>query len=270
MTINTDTGTGYDVPRHTAAVGAILAACDHTIGEIANEHWHPTQASAVHSPAYLLAMRQLIPATVPCALSAAEDDERPSPTQAYPTAGGDLITVHLQRGLEPWFKEACRVREQADISEWHGVPVINNEPTKTRHDPAFHFLLGLCARGFNLPVTVFHSESGLQARPLSGDEQACAHDLVRGYTALAGDAPFSYRGSHYPVADAAWYEPDQGARCWRAYGFTRAPADGPSYVVFSGLPATDYRDADARWTDGWVPLAVEAVADQTSLVRIGR
>lgn len=270
VTINTDTGTGYDVREHTLLVGQILRDFDHAIGEIANEHWHQSQSSAVHSVDYLRELRQLIPFDVCCALSAAQEDELPTPNTDYPTGeGADFITVHLERGIDPWFKEACRVKEQWDISARHNKPVINNEPTKTRNNAEFHFLLGACSRGFGNPVTVYHSESGLQARPLNAVEEECARELVRGYTSLEGNSRFTYNGSHYPVEDADWYEPNQGSTCWRAYGFF-SPDGGPSHVVFSGLPGTDFHDANPRWTGGWHPTHTVAVAQQTAVVRVER
>lgn len=263
----TDSASGYDIRQHVREVGLICAQHDHTILQIANEYWHPSQASQVHEPAYLRDLALLVPGRVPVALGAAEVDELPAPDADYPPTGGtaDYATVHLARGIEPWFKEACRVREQEAISARHGIPVVNGEPSKTRTDPDYHFLLGACARGFGCPITVFHSESGLQGRELSENEAACAADLVAGYTVFGTDERLEYRGSRYPVKDAAWYEPDQGKACWRAYGFLRGQR---GHVVFSGLPGEDWRAAGPAWTDGWAPVGVVATRPGVAVVEV--
>lgn len=193
VTAVTDSSTGYDVASHLRQVSAICSAAPNCILEAANEYYHPTQSALVRDPTRLAALARRTIAGPVWALGAPPFDALRN--NAWPIPAGDFITVHLDRG-RPFWEQLAHVRALARIGARTGKPVINNEPIgaaevpepgRRESDPRFYFALGALSRLFELGV-VFHSEDGLNGRPLGPRQRRAAEALVAGFTSIPTDA----------------------------------------------------------------------------------
>jgi sugar phosphate isomerase/epimerase len=160
---------GVDPAAHVAAVGRICAAHDNCILELANEPGHPSQATALHDPAYLQRLARLVPANVLVSLGSVEYGD------AY--GAGSYVTWHPPRTAH-WVE---RLVEGKDLLERFGKPVVADEPTgaadaadpgRRDNDPA-HFRAAARLLGRMGVGATFHYEGGMHARLPTRTELAC-------------------------------------------------------------------------------------------------
>jgi hypothetical protein len=231
----TDSGTGYDVGAHLRAIAAIVAAHPNALLEVANEPWHPTQSDEVNDPARLLALaRSRVPAGVIYALGAGAEDEADAGGH-YATDGGAFNTAHLDRGRDTW-NQVRRLREIAGISEatrkpaMSGEPIgaaepselvdpVSKKPRQRRTDPEFFFAMGALCRGFELGC-VFHSQDGLEAKPLGPVTTACAQAFLAGWRAIDTTDRLQFLNAGWPGSPVAKANFESGVT--RAYSFVAA------------------------------------------------
>jgi hypothetical protein len=193
VTAVTDSRGGFDVEAHLRAVSDICASSSNCLIEAANEYYHPTQSDAVQDPRRLSAIARRAIAGSLWSLGAPPFDQLQD--GKWPIAAGDFITVHLDRGRPRW-EQLARLRALAEIADVTNRPVISNEPigaaeAPQRHrresDPDFFFALGALGRLLELG-SVFHSEDGLHARPLGGNQRRCAEAFVAGASSIRTEA----------------------------------------------------------------------------------
>ncbi len=213
----TETGTGYDPPQHVSEIVARVNGRNNTLLELANEPWHPTQKDL--TPAYLQQiMRDRVPTPMAAGLGAAEDDE----SKDY--AAGDFIPVHLSRARDKW-NMVRRVREMEAL----GGCAFNQEPIgaaeasipgKREADPAIFYTMAALNRLFNVGG-VFHSEDGLNARPLGPNQRRCAEAFLRGSRVWNDMDRLQYLNVGHagsPIVSATFNEGDMGRPgCTRSY-----------------------------------------------------
>ena len=186
---DTRTYPGMSYEAHVAAIGQIAALYPAAVVEIGNEIRHFTQDSRLDDPAYLMALRGLVPSRVMVALGAAHgpDDESRDFT------GGDYVTVHGDRadGDDGW-RYIRHANEQRVLSEAVGKPVINDEPLRDDPDLAKQragaWLTGMMQLG-----DTFHYASGLRGEIPTG----AALDQFRARAAGWTDIPAMWRGRYY-------------------------------------------------------------------------
>jgi hypothetical protein len=187
-----------DHRAHVKAVGAVAAVHHNALVEIANEPWHPTQNARLHDPAYVKALADLVPSSVPVALGSAEKDP------AY--AAGRYATWHAPRlsGEGGWAHVLALAEGARLVEDWR-KPVVSDEPVgaaaqtipgRRDHDPARFAAAAALSRLAGLGAT-FHYERGLQAQLPAGRELECfaawrgglnlLRDLPRGGTFLNAD-----------------------------------------------------------------------------------
>ena len=173
-----DTATiALDFPRHVKAVAEICARHPNVLLEIANEPVHPTQARALHDPAYVTSLAQLVPAGIPVSLGSVENGD------AF--GAGTYVTWHAPRGRD-WPRQ---IGEQgAALLRKFGKPVISDEPMgaadkavagRRDSDPARFRASAQASARAGLGAT-FHYEGGLQARLPTRTERACLDAWING------------------------------------------------------------------------------------------
>lgn len=165
-----DTGAiAIDIPSHVRAVADICARHGNAVLEIANEPWHPTQARALHDPAYLQQLDATLPPAVPIALGAVEAND------GY--GAGDYATWHAPRTRD----HARAVAQGAELVRRFKKPVVSDEPIgaadraipgRRDNDPTRFRAAAAATRRAGLGAT-FHYEGGLQARLPSAIEARC-------------------------------------------------------------------------------------------------
>ncbi len=283
----TDSGTGYDVVSHLRAVAGICAAHAGCLLEVANEIGHPTQSGQVNDVAWLRGVARLgIPSGVPWALGSGETDEATA-AGVYPTDGGLFNDAHLDRGRDTW-NQVRRLREIAGISEATRKPAMSGEPIgaadpeeltdpatgrprQRRTDPEFFFAMGALCRGFELGC-VFHSQDGLEARPLGPTTRACAEAFIAGWRALATDERLQFLNAKWansPVTSANFHKDDaeeerrDPGTVVRAFSFV---AGGRGWLVFVGLTG----DPRVELGNGWHQVRVVAERTGVRVVEIAR
>jgi hypothetical protein len=167
-----------DFPRHVKAIAEICARYPNALLEIANEPVHPTQARALHDPAYVTSLAELVPARVPLSLGSVENGDG--------FAAGTYVTWHAPRsGKGGW---AAQLAAGAALVRRFKKPVVSDEPMGAadtaipgRRDnvPAHFREAAIAARRAGLGAT-FHYEGGLQARLPSAIELACLDAWLAG------------------------------------------------------------------------------------------
>lgn len=180
---------GMSYEAHVAAIGQVAALHPAAAVEIGNEPRHVTQDSRLSDPAYLLALRRLIPSSVMVALGAAHgpDDE------SRDFADGDYVTVHGDRadGDDGW-RYIRHMNEQRALSEDIGKPVVNDEPLRDELDLAKQragaWLTGMMQLG-----DTFHYAGGLRGQVPSG----AALDQFQARAGGWADIPADWRGRYY-------------------------------------------------------------------------
>lgn len=169
-----------------AAVGAIAAAHDNSIVQVANEHYHPSQALDVHDPAVLSELARLLPPQVLHTESAAAED-----TAAEPQ--GQFITRHLSRDGNPT-AIAARVAELGSLSVRTGKPVVNDEPIgadersvpgRRLANPDAFRAFSMKEREAELAGGTFHCQDCLYARIPGPVQRACARAWIEGASVSA-------------------------------------------------------------------------------------
>jgi len=256
VTAITDSGTGYDVEQHLKDINSILLPYENTLVEIANEPYHSSQNEAVHDPDYLLHCTSFISENIMCALGAAPDDE------SLEYAGGDYMTVHLDRGRDDW-NMVRRVRELENDSANSGKHVFNNEPKKAGSqltDPAIVFCMAVLNRGFEVGG-VFHSDSGLDAVVPDASQQAFADAYIAGASVITTAQKLSFQNAGWsssPVKSANFDDGvGGGTGIVRAYSFM---SDEQSVLVEVGAGSNPGIVMQNGWSVGPV-LAERTAAD---------
>ena len=162
-----------DFPRHVKAIGEICARFPNTVVEIANEPVHPTQAKAIHDPAFLTSLARLIPSGVPVALGSTDT-----------SAGGTYVTWHAPRSSN-WPAE---IAHGARLVAQFKKPVVSDEPMGAgdTHDPGRRDNVpdrfrqsAAASRAAGIGAT-FHYEGGLHAKLPTATELACLDAWLAG------------------------------------------------------------------------------------------
>jgi hypothetical protein len=244
----------YDVESHLKAIVAICEAHLNCLGpEAANEPYHPTQADLVHDYQRLFDLaHRIIPSGLPWALGSPETDEL-DPAGKWPQPVAPFVSIHLDRSRDKW-NQIRRLRELAGVSEGLRVPVVSGEPMgaadasipqRRESDPAFFFAMGALCRGFELGACAFHSEDGLNARPWSSVQLACAEAFIAGWQSIATEERlqfFNARWQGSPVLEANFDH-----TVVRAFSYVSGARGWLVLVGLSGDPGVQYGNG---WRDG--------------------
>jgi hypothetical protein len=175
-----------------AAVGGLAAGHPNVVVQIANEHYHPTQARALHEVAVLAELGRLIPPHVLHTESAAAADSADAPQ-------GQYMTRHLSRSGSP-AEMLERLQLLGKLALRTGRPVVNGEPIgaaerdqpgRRLSDPGFFRELASRTSAAGLAGGTFHCEDGLHARVPGPVQQACARAWVQGASVSAPATPRS-------------------------------------------------------------------------------
>jgi len=250
-----------DLRAQVGNVAAAVAGADNALLQVANEHYHSTQASELHDVGYLKSLATAIPAGLIYTLSAGESDEGDEPQGMY-------ATRHLDRGRDKW-NQVRRVRELEDVSNRIKKPLWNDEPIgadeveqlgRRMADPEFFFAMGVLNRIFEVGGT-FHFQDGLQAQVPRPGQQRCAEAFVAGATVIPSDVDLVFKNSGWadsPVKSAAFertvvrvYSGIAGGRGWSVV------------VGKSGDPAIE-------WQGGWKPVATLVDRGPVAVLEITR
>lgn len=201
----TGTALGYDPEAHVRTLAGPCAITPACIIEGANELGHPTQSAQVSDPVWLASMLQrVIPSGTLWAVGAMLGQDELIDDR-YPADGGRYSTAHLNRDRPKW-EQVRRVREIAAISETTDKPAMSGEPIgaaevsepgRRESDPAFFYAYGALCRLFEV-ACVFHSEDGLNARPLSTNQRVCAQDFLAGFHAIDTDERLAFKNASWP------------------------------------------------------------------------
>jgi hypothetical protein len=164
-----------------AAIGAIAAAHDNCIVQVANEHYHPSQTRDVHDPAVLRDLARLLPPQVLHTESAAAEDTAVEPQ-------GQFITRHLSRSGSP-AAMAARVAELGVLSVRTGKPVVDDEPIgagersvpgRRLAEPDAFRAISMKEREAGLAGGTFHCEDCMYARIPGPVQRSCAQAWMEG------------------------------------------------------------------------------------------
>lgn len=240
--------------------------------EIANEPWHSTQRSDVHDPAQLERWASRVPAGVPVALGAAQDDE------SHEMAAAPVITVHLERpgpgGRDPW-NAVRRVRELEMLSADTGRYIVDNEPIgagefdepgRRYTDPDLACTAGVLGRVFGVGST-FHLDAGLMSKLPGPAQRTAAAAFIECATLWPTTVPVTFSNASWadsPVARARWAEgspqPDTTVRAYSAVAGDRG------WTVLVGV----WGDPGLEWQHGWTPGQVLVDRARVRVLAIGR
>jgi hypothetical protein len=232
---HTEAGTGYDLDAHTRELEAIIAGRDNVLKSAANEPWHPTQGGRL-TPERCRDLAAMMAG--PVSFGASNNDE----DLVYVT-GAAWGAKHRDRGRD-LFNDVRRQRELLAVQEAAGIPILDEEgkgaaeasiPGKREANPAFFYTQAVLAKLFGLGGVIFHSEDGLQARPLGPNQRRCAEAFIAGSRVIP-DADYGYRNAGHagsPIRSATFNDGDMGKEgCTRAYSGVR---DGEGYSVVLGI-----------------------------------
>lgn len=273
----TDSGIGYDIAAHLRDEARILDRFDNALAEAGNEPWHPSQADDVRDLEKFcqIAREAFAGTSVPWALGAAEADE-PDTAGIYPANCGPFSTAHLDRSRD-LLNQVRRVREIRAIRDAIGKPVGNTEPLgaaefdqpgRRTDKPWWFYILAVLNRCFGV-VGVFHSEDGLNARPLGPIQLESARNFVAGSRVIPTSAELDYRNvgwSNGCLAKADFT--DTGGPIVRAYCFVE-PGDQVAYVVVIHVDAA-LSGAPLAWANDWRPAEVIGHRDHVTVYRAVR
>jgi hypothetical protein len=221
------------------AIGALCAAVDNCIMEIANEPYHASQAD-LDDPARMQGLSRAVPNAVPVAFGAAAEHTSDA------LAGGTFVVAHLPRGGERWERVARRA-DLARLSRRLGRFVVDNEPigaadrrqpSRRDDDPAAFYAQAAVSGVMGLGAT-FHCDDCLHARVPSPAQQRSAEAFARGAQFVASAGPVRWLdapGDQSPVELV-----ERGRRLFLATSETAA------VVVALGPAAHD----PVRWRPGW-------------------
>jgi hypothetical protein len=234
-----------DLEAQVRAIGAIAAAHDNAIVEIANEPEHATQDRRLHNFAYVDKLATLVPAEVLTIGGSARVDHAVTPPL------GDLVTRHLSR-LDNVWEMMQRVRGLAHVAEATGRPVLSGEPfgagekrvPGTREtDPDLFFTYGALCRVFELSCN-FHLEAGLHAAMPGPVQQAAAEAFIAGTRAAPDDWRLTFRDLGSPES------PVGRAHLGRARAVYSGLAGNEGLTVAFGIRG----DIELQWK-GYQPTA---------------
>jgi hypothetical protein len=182
--------TAATLREQVAAVGNAASRHANVVVEIANEHYHPTQARELHDPTALRVLAELVPSQVLSTESAAAEDTAAEPQGAF-------ITRHVARRGSP-AEMLARIPLLGALAKETGKPVVNGEPIGAgeRDDPGrrladpdfFRDLAGRTSAA-GLAGGTFHCEDCLYARVPGPVQRACAQAWTRGAAISATSAP---------------------------------------------------------------------------------
>jgi hypothetical protein len=184
--------TAEGLREQVRGVGGVAAGHPNAVVQIANEHYHPTQASSLHDAAALRDLARLLPPEVLYTESAAAEDTAREPQGAF-------ITRHLSRSGTP-AEMIARVSLLGDLAKATGKPVVNGEPigAAEQDDPGRRLaapgFFGDLARGTTaagLAGGTFHCEDCLRARIPGPLQQEGARRWVEGALLSAPSVPRS-------------------------------------------------------------------------------
>jgi len=192
---HTETGTGYDLERHTDEVEAIARAYPVIVlREVANEADHETQGGRL-SPERCADLADRMDGVAMYGATIADDE-----SMEY--AGKDGNAVHLDRGRDPW-NMVRRVREIYGRTEANGLPSKNqepigadeaNDPGRRLNDPAIFRTMGILGRLFDCS-SIFHSEDGRYCRVLRPVTRSCAEAFGAGFLAWPSPDELTYKNT---------------------------------------------------------------------------
>jgi len=183
-----------DIPVHVRAVADICARHGNALLEIANEPAHPTQARALHDPAFLQHIARSLPKQVPVSLGSVEEND------GY--GAGDYVTWHAPRG-----GDHVRTLEQgASLIRRFQKPVVSDEPIGAadvavparRDNSPDRFRAAAVATMRGGMGATFHYEGGLHARLPSKSEAACLTAWMEGLLYAVAEAPRLAMPRHAP------------------------------------------------------------------------
>ncbi len=193
-----------DLEGQVRAIGAIAAAHDNAIVEIANEPEHNTQDKRLHDFTFVDKLATLVPEEVLTIGGSATVDHAVTPPL------GDLVTRHLSRLDDQWAMMQ-RVRGMEHVSRATNRPVLSGEPfgagekraPGTREtDPDLFFTYGALCRVFELSCN-FHLEAGLNAVQPGPIQQAAAEAFIAGTRAVPDDWRLTFRDLGSPESPIA-------------------------------------------------------------------
>lgn len=252
-----------DLHHQVSAVATVGGAFDSRLVELANEHYHGTQQSALHDVGFVHSLQVEIPAGVLYTEGTTADDEALDLRGAFGKR-------HLDRGRDGW-NQVRRVRELENVSRSLGIHVVDDErigageqeiPGKRWNHPPYFFGFGILGRGFELGST-FHYEDGLQARIPSGRQLECFAAWLRGFTLLPADNRYTFQNANNtggwpqsPVRNAAFED-----TVIRVYSFVGAD---PEVTVVVGVTG----DPRIEWQNGYRPVGVLAEMHEIQVLEI--
>lgn len=184
----TDSAEGYDPIAHLKRVAVMTAAAEHVVLEVANEPWHPSQGAVVRDLPRLCDASKRALAGYPNVWMLGAPQQSNPINGKYDGICGPITTAHLDRSGGPADILAA-VFGLVDIMELAGTPVISGEPigaaeatvrSRRLAVPAFFGDLAQYLVSLGLAGGVFHSEDGLNARPLGARQLAAARAYVDG------------------------------------------------------------------------------------------
>lgn len=218
----TEAGTGYDLDAHVRELEGIRASYRKVVlPEVGNESPHPSQGGRLTPER----CRDLAAMMVgPVSYGADLDDE----STRY--AGGDYVSIHLDRGRDHRWNMVRRVREMLAVSEATGKPILSGEPIgadeteqpgKRCAAPEVFFTLGALNRLFLGGSGVWHSQAGLMAERLGPNQRRCAEAYLAGVRVWPGAERLQYFNvghQNSPIVSARFNEGDlRKEGCTRSY-----------------------------------------------------
>jgi hypothetical protein len=252
-------GWEYDLDAHLEAIGSCCADYANTLGEVANEPYHETQADEVHEWPNLATWGTEFGERGVCWASGAPETDEPHPDE-YPIAG-DYLTIHLSRGggegddpVRDEWNMVRRVRELEAVSSQYETPVMNNEPIgwaevdepgRRCANPAIAFTMGALSRGFEVGL-VSHADHGLECDDPGPVQRQCHEAAVAGFHVFGVETRLVYQNTGWPTSPIASANLD--VTIVRAYSFMDSGSHG--WTVMLGLTG----DPGIVWQNGFGPV----------------
>jgi len=263
-----DAGRGFDWRRHARDVATVCAMHDNALFEFANEPYHGTHVSELHSMAFTQAEAAIATdgLDVLWAPGASPDDEAHIPSGRY-------TNRHLDRNHRDRLNEVRRVKAlYSDVQSEVGVPCVNDEPRGAdekdesetgrarSNEPWFFFAMGALEAGFGVPGT-FHCQDGLACNVPGPVQQECARAYLEGKALIADELQghMQYLNNEHngsPVQGLNLEDPGSDRDRWssiqddpsgpviRAYSFIR---NGTGLTVVLTRPVDHDGNRDIVW-----------------------
>jgi hypothetical protein len=234
------------------AIGALCAAADNCIMELANEPYHPSQAD-LDDPATMKALAGLVPNEVPVAWGAAAEHTSDA------LAGGTFVVAHLARDGGRWPRVARRA-EVARLARRLGKFVVDNEPigaaehgepSRREDEPEAFFAQAALSAVLGLGTT-FHCDDCLHARVPGPTQKRSAEAFARGARFVASAGPLRWlddRDDGWPVERSG---PDASPQVFVA------TSERTAVVLTLGPGAGD----GLQWRSGWKVRSRESAGSE--------